>query len=53
LQIYFTLLFVSAALFPILKKYLKVDGQRVYINFLDMKSQDVGYDGTTFHDLLG
>jgi len=32
---------------------LGVDGQRVYINFLDMKSQDVGFDGTTFHDILG
>jgi hypothetical protein len=32
---------------------LNVDGQRVYISYVDMKSQDVGFDGTTFHDLLG
>ena len=43
----------SAVLFPILMKHLGVDGQRAFIRFIDAKSQDVGFDGTTFHELLG
>ena len=43
----------SKALFPILEKHLGVDSKHCYIHFQDAPSKDVGFSGTTFHDILG
>jgi len=45
-------LIFSEALFPVLKKHLDVEGKRAFINFTNKKSEDVGFDGTTFHEIL-
>ena len=42
----------SEALLPVLKKHLDVEGKRAFINFTNKKSEDVGFDGTTFHEIL-
>ena len=44
---------ISAALFPILKTKLKVESDKCYIIFNDVNTSDVGYKGTTFHEILG
>ena len=44
---------ISAALFPIITKKLKVESDKCYIIFNDVKTSDVGYKGTTFHEILG
>jgi hypothetical protein len=43
---------LSEALFPVLKKHLDVEGKRAFINFTSKKSQDVGFDGTTFQQIF-
>jgi len=36
-----------------LEKELNIPGSRFYVNFVDLKAEDVGYNGTTFADILG
>lgn len=43
----------SKVLVQHLNKSLGLAGNRVYIEYQDVKSADLGYDGTTFHDILG
>ena len=43
----------AAKLFPIVNKHLGVADDRCYLTFIDAKSQDVGFKGSTFHDILG
>ena len=35
------------------EKHLGISPNRMYIEFQDIKTADLGYDGSTFHDLLG
>ena len=44
---------ISAALSPIVFSKLKVESDKCYIIFDDVKTSDVGYKGTTFHEILG
>ena len=44
---------ISAGLFPIINNKLKVESDKCYIIFNDVKTSDVGYKGTTFHEILG
>ena len=43
----------SEALSAHIEKHLGVSPSRMYIEFQDIKTSDLGYDGTTFHDLFG
>merc|ERR1719150_3073774 len=43
----------SSALFSVIKKHLGVEPDKCYIIFNDVKSSDVGFKGTTFHEILG
>ena len=43
----------SLALFSVIKKHLGVEPDKCYIIFNDVKSSDVGFKGTTFHEILG
>ena len=43
----------SAAIFPMITKHLGVEPDKCYIIFNDVKTCDVGYKGTTFHEILG
>jgi len=35
------------------EKNLGISPDHAYISFQDAKTQDLGYNGTTFHDILG
>ena len=35
------------------EKNLGIAANHMYIEFQDVKTADLGYDGTTFHDILG
>ncbi|CAL8142593.1 unnamed protein product [Orchesella dallaii] len=43
----------SKAIFEKVQAALGIPKTKMYIHFIDAKSADVGYDGTTFHDILG
>lgn len=43
----------SAALFPIITKHFGVKSDKCYIYFNDVQTSDIGYKGTTFHEILG
>ncbi|XP_044762731.1 macrophage migration inhibitory factor homolog [Coccinella septempunctata] len=43
----------SKAIFEAVGKELGVPNDRMYITFSNVKSEDVGYNGTTFHDIFG
>jgi len=43
----------SKAIFEKIQTDLGLDPKRVYITFNDARSSDVGYDGTTFHEIFG
>ena len=43
----------SSVLFPVIKKHLGVESDKCYIIFNDVKTSDVGFKGTTFHEILG
>lgn len=36
-----------------IEKHLAVAPNHMYIEFQDVKTSDLGYDKTTFHDILG
>ncbi|KAK4299437.1 hypothetical protein Pmani_028285 [Petrolisthes manimaculis] len=36
-----------------LEKHLGIPGDRMYIEFTDKESSEIGYKGTTFHEILG
>lgn len=36
-----------------IEKNLGIAANHMYIEFQDVKTTDLGYDGTTFHDILG
>lgn len=42
----------SKALMDVLKQKLGVDSSRVYINFHNTDKANIGYQNTTFHDLI-
>ena len=44
---------ISAALFPVITKTLGVEPDKCYIIFNNVNTSDVGYKGTTFHEILG
>ncbi|XP_063239757.1 macrophage migration inhibitory factor-like [Bacillus rossius redtenbacheri] len=44
---------ISKVLSEHFEKTLQLPKTRVYINFIDAASKDVGYDGTTFKEILG
>jgi len=43
----------SKAIFDAVKKGLGIAPDKLYIHFVDAKSQDVGYNGTTFYEIFG
>lgn len=43
----------AAKLYPYLEKTLGIPPDRMYMNFHDLKTSEVGYKGTTFHEILG
>ena len=43
----------SALLSNHLEKELNIPGSRFYVNFEDWKAENVGYNGTTFAEILG
>ena len=43
----------ASALFPVITKHLGVQSDKCYIIFNDVKTSDVGFKGTTFHEILG
>ncbi|XP_023027608.1 macrophage migration inhibitory factor homolog [Leptinotarsa decemlineata] len=43
----------AKALFECVSQYIGVPADRMYICFIDSPSSDVGYNGTTFHDIFG
>lgn len=42
----------SSALTKLIEQELKVSPSRVYISFKDINKADIGFNGTTFHDLI-
>lgn len=42
----------SKALMDLMHKELKVDASRIYISFHNTPKGDIGYNGTTFDDLM-
>ena len=42
----------SSVLYPIIKKHLGVEGNMCYIIFNNVQAGDVGFKGTTFHEIL-
>uniref|UniRef100_A0A1W7RA73 L-dopachrome isomerase n=1 Tax=Hadrurus spadix TaxID=141984 RepID=A0A1W7RA73_9SCOR len=42
----------AAALYKHIEKHLGIPGDRMYISFFDADKSNVGYTGTTFHDIL-
>ncbi|XP_045468857.1 macrophage migration inhibitory factor homolog [Harmonia axyridis] len=44
---------ISKAIFEAVGKELNLPNDRMYITFNNVKSEDVGYNGTTFHDIFG
>lgn len=42
----------SKAIMEFLEKTLKIKSSRVYITFRDENKANIGFQGTTFHDLL-
>jgi hypothetical protein len=43
----------SKAIFEAVTSGLGIDSKRMYIQFQDAKSQDVGYNNTTFYEIFG
>ncbi|RZC37681.1 uncharacterized protein BDFB_004462 [Asbolus verrucosus] len=43
----------SKALYEVVSKELGVPRDRMYIHFINAASSDVGFNGSTFHDILG
>lgn len=43
---------LSKKIFDFIKEKLKIEGNRAYINFHDAAPQDVGFNGTTFHEIF-
>lgn len=43
----------SAVLYDHIEKNLGIPKDKLYIHFIDEKTANVGYNGTTFHDILG
>ncbi|KAL7645857.1 UNVERIFIED_CONTAM: hypothetical protein RMT77_002754 [Armadillidium vulgare] len=43
----------SAAISEFVEKNLQIPRSRMYITFEDRPASEVGYDGTTFHEILG
>nr|ABM55630.1 macrophage migration inhibitory factor-like protein [Maconellicoccus hirsutus] len=43
----------AAAIYEHLLKHLGIPGDRMYINFVDSAPSTVGYNGSTFHPILG
>ena len=44
---------LSAALFPVITKNLGMEPDKCYIMSNNVNTSDVGYKGTTFHEILG
>lgn len=43
----------AAKLYPYLETTLGIPSGRMYMSFRDMKTSEIGYKGTTFHEILG
>ncbi|KAJ3666669.1 hypothetical protein Zmor_002103 [Zophobas morio] len=43
----------AKALYELVSKELGVPSDRMYIHFINATTSDVGYNGTTFHDIFG
>uniref|UniRef100_T1J2R3 L-dopachrome isomerase n=1 Tax=Strigamia maritima TaxID=126957 RepID=T1J2R3_STRMM len=43
----------AACLYAHIEKYLGIPKDRLYITFKDEDMSNVGYEGTTFHDIFG
>lgn len=43
----------SAVLFAHVSKTLGISKERMYISYIDSRTDEVGYNGTTFHDIFG
>jgi len=43
----------SKSIFEAVNKGLGISPEKLYIHFQDAKSQDVGYNGTTFYEIFG
>ncbi|XP_019874749.1 D-dopachrome decarboxylase-A [Aethina tumida] len=43
----------SAAIFEVITKELGIADDKMYIHFMDAPSANVGFQGTTFKDILG
>lgn len=43
----------AKVVFEAVSKGLGVDPGKMYVHFQDAKSQDVGYNGTTFYEIFG
>ncbi|EFA05294.1 macrophage migration inhibitory factor homolog [Tribolium castaneum] len=43
----------AKALYEVVCKELGVSKDRMYIHFVNAPTSDVGYNGTTFHDIFG
>ncbi|XP_066959957.1 macrophage migration inhibitory factor homolog isoform X1 [Macrobrachium rosenbergii] len=44
---------ISAKIFALVEKTLGIPNDRMYITFVDAASSNIGYKGTTFHQILG
>ena len=43
----------SKALSEHVEKHLGISANKMYISFQDAKTSELGYNGTTFHDIFG
>lgn len=44
---------ISSKMFSFIKENLGIPDDRLYIQFVDMSTSEVGYKGTTFHEIFG
>ncbi|KAL3271447.1 hypothetical protein HHI36_021933 [Cryptolaemus montrouzieri] len=43
----------SKAIFEVVEKELGVSKDRMYVSYINAPTSDVGYNGTTFHEIFG
>ncbi|XP_047475541.1 macrophage migration inhibitory factor-like [Penaeus chinensis] len=43
----------ASKIYAVVEKYLGIPNDRMYIQFIDKQTSEVGFKGTTFHQILG